>query len=38
MWSAFHNPWQITDTQQMLQNLNYHEDIKWEMNAFEWDS
>lgn len=33
MWNAFCNIWQITDTQQMLQNMNYHEEIKWEIGC-----
>lgn len=50
MRSAFPNAWQITDTQQTLQNLSYHKDVKWEMSRIwrqlvkdkgvggEWDS
>lgn len=30
---AFPNAWQMTDTQHMLQNLNYHEDVKWERSC-----
>lgn len=33
MWRAFPNAWQMTDTPQMLQNLNYHEDVKWEASC-----